>query len=69
MTERIDKHIQRLDDDIATALNLIKDTISNSHDTDDEKVRKIVTFSNLLKHCASQKSALELLKEEVQNEN
>lgn len=68
MTEKIDKHIKRLDNDIETALNLIKDTC-DSHDTNDEKIRKILTFSSLLKHYISQKSALELLKMEAENGN
>lgn len=68
MTEKIDKHIKRLDNDIETALNLIKDTC-DSHDTNNEKARKILTFSSLLKHYISQKSALELLKMEVENGN
>lgn len=68
MTEKIDKHIKRLDNDIETALNLIKDTC-DSHDTNDEKIRKILTFSSLLKHYKSQKCGLELLKTEAENGN
>lgn len=64
MNKKIDKHIKRLDNDIETTLNLIKDTC-DSHDTNDEKTRKILTFSSLLKHYKSQKCGLELLKTEI----
>lgn len=68
MIKIIDKQIESLDNDINTALKLIKDAC-DSHDTNDEKTRKILTFSSLLKHYESQKCGLELLKMEVENEN
>lgn len=68
MTEIIDKQIVQLNDDIESALRVIKNTLESRIDNA-SKVETIITMANMLKSYTSQISALDLLKMEVQDED
>ena len=68
MIEIIDKQIVQLNDDIESALRVIKNTLESRIDNA-SKVETIITMANMLKSYTSQISALDLLKMEVQDED
>ena len=65
MIEIIDKQIVQLNDDIESALRVIKNTLESRIDNA-SKVETIITMANMLKSYTSQISALDLLKMEVE---
>lgn len=67
MIEIIDKQIVQLNDDIESALRVIKNTLESRIDNA-SKVETITTMASMLKSYTSQISALNLLKMEVQDE-
>ena len=65
MIEIIDKQIVQLNDDIESALRVIKNTLESRIDNA-SKVETITTMASMLKSYTSQISALNLLKMEVE---
>lgn len=72
MTKIIDKQIEQLNNDIESALRVIKDTLESRVENiskDSNCLKTIITMTSIIKTYISQISALELLKAEVQGFN